>query len=572
MQRALSPIRTLPDRLPGEEFLSEVRDLLHTAVPGPAEEVDPDVLTQAELEVDRLLEEVAAEFLSILEAVSFSELRAALPRARDARPDDVGALLDLCLEPEDPSPRILSVIDYLATLLSTVFTETGGRLAIDPVSATPNLRRRCERFTDYDPEEVQSYVAAFDAAITELSRVEMIDEVMSQARELKTRLGRLRFAPELLRKIVDYNLSATNRLEDTIEAERLLHELDVETATRPRLEDSAGDPESTPTPAPELGLEGAEGETPEAREGDAIDALEQAVSRRLDGYPSSRDDVAQLADAIDLSILSAWERKAFASEDDGGTSSLVRRVVVVGSLLRTADSVPTLLTRVGLPVDRLRGVWAPDLDARVQGTIARSLRGNAHREAKQLSQTRAKFLYRLSEPAGPVDEAPEPARGPLPELPCPLELGRERKFAPFAPTDRLLRRPGSAQLRRRMIGVIGAFAVLIALGLHLSASKDPRSVRVMEPESIAELSPHLESGYRDGLGNGPTFIGTVRDSWRSLSVDAQREETSSVGTRLRWTGVREIMLFDGQRRLRARWVGGEVLHPKKPPKRTRRRG
>ena len=102
---------------------------------------------------------------------------------------------------------------------------------------------------------------------------------------------------------------------------------------------------------------------------------------------------------------------------------------------------------------------------------------------------------------------------------------------------------------------------VVAIGFYVSSARDPRSVRVLDAESTAELSPYLDSAYRDGLGNGPTFVGTVTAAWRPLSTELQRKEIAAIGTKLRWTGVSEIMLFDEQRRLRARWVGGEVRHP-----------
>ena len=563
-QRALSPIRTLPDRLPAEEILKEVRDRLQATAPeteAPAEKAEEIARTEAE--IDRMLEEVAGEFLSIVEGVSFSELRAALPRARRARPRDVAALLDLCLEPQDPSPRLLSVIDYVTTLLATEVVDTGTRLVVDPLSVTPDLRRRCERFTDYDTEEVQGYVAAFDEVITDLSRSESIDAVLSRARELKTRLGRLRFAPELLRKIVEYNLAATNRLEDTIEAERLLHELDLETVTLPNLELETRPPDAGPgsdPPAPPT--EGTEGVTPEDREREAIATVAAALSRRLDGYTATREDVSQLAHALELSILSAWERKAFRSDDGSSESELLRAIVVVGLLLKTAETLPTLLARVGLPGERLREKWVPELEGRAQETIAQKLRGCAHREARRLSQTRSKFLYRAAGSEAPKGDAPARVDPPSPDPISALEGGRERKFAPFAPRRRRLLRSGPSRLHRRVILLGLGLVAAAALGLYFSGRADPRSVRVLPSDAVAELSSFLESGYRDGLGNGPTFVGTVGREWQALSNELQRGEITRIASRLRWTGVREIMLFDPERRLRGRWVTGEILYPR----------
>ncbi len=248
----------------------------------------------------------------------------------------------------------------------------------------------------------------------------------------------------------------------------------------------------------------------------------------------------------------------------GAYEELVRSVVVVGSLLRTAETVPTLLTRVGLPLDRLRERWVPELNARVQATIAGSLREGADREAKQLSQTRAKFLYRVLEPPGPAGPTGPPEGSRSPNLSGVLELGLGRKFAPFAPSYRLLRRTGSPQLRRRVAPITLVLAAVIGIGLYVSSGKDPRSVRVLDAESTAKLSPYLDSAYRDGLGNGPTFVGTVTAAWWPLSTELQRKEIAAIGTKLRWTGVREIMLFDEQRRLRARWVRGTVRYPPVP--------
>jgi hypothetical protein len=128
-------------------------------------------------------------------------------------------------------------------------------------------------------------------------------------------------------------------------------------------------------------------------------------------------------------------------------------------------------------------------------------------------------------------------------------------------------RPTAGRLAKARPLVLGATlaGLLVAAALQYGNTGSARSVNLLPATLLAEFSPYLESAYRDGAGIGPRFFGTVTDGWNSLPENTQREEAERIAGRLRWSGVEEVMLFDKQRRLAARYLRGQVVHPRPKP-------
>ena len=78
---------------------------------------------------------------------------------------------------------------------------------------------------------------------------------------------------------------------------------------------------------------------------------------------------------------------------------------------------------------------------------------------------------------------------------------------------------------------------------------------------LQELSPYLESGYRSHYGAGPLFIGTVSEFWADIPLDQQVSRGQAIGDRLLKHGVKEVMLFDAERRMRVHYKRGDLYHP-----------
>ena len=77
--------------------------------------------------------------------------------------------------------------------------------------------------------------------------------------------------------------------------------------------------------------------------------------------------------------------------------------------------------------------------------------------------------------------------------------------------------------------------------------------------TFAELSPYLSSGKRSGEGNGPAFVGRLGDAWSELDSGKQRIEARVLVKALRARGIREIMLYDDDGRLRIQALGSQPL-------------
>ncbi|MEE8557496.1 MAG: hypothetical protein V3T14_06375, partial [Myxococcota bacterium] len=369
-QRALYRIRGLPGRVPGSEDLGEVLQRLRAlgaarSEPGGEPEASPPLE-----EIDRLLAQVADGLRSIALEISFTALRVGV---QESRPDEIAALVDLCLEDASELTRFTRLIDYLVTQLCTVFSGPERVLGSDPVRATPRLRTVCARIADYDRAEVEGLLELFRSAISELSQAEEAGELMERMSERKGELGLLMFVPDLFRSIVLYNIVARNRIDDDLEAERMLHKLDLEAtlSTLPELVLSRED-----EPEEEESREPTEGEVPEegpseAAEREAIDALSDAISQVAQGEEAGTDAIARIAASLDLSLLSVWERQALTSDEPG--QAVLRTVVSVGLLLKKAEELEPALGVLGLSIARLEGHWVPELDTRLQEQITERL-------------------------------------------------------------------------------------------------------------------------------------------------------------------------------------------------------
>ena len=104
-----------------------------------------------------------------------------------------------------------------------------------------------------------------------------------------------------------------------------------------------------------------------------------------------------------------------------------------------------------------------------------------------------------------------------------------------------------------------AFAAAITFHVMSSSTSN---VDVMSRAELAVMSPHLESGYRNGFGLGPIFIGTVGRRWDGIPKGRRVPEAEALGDFLETKGVSEGMLFDAKRRLQMHYKRGVLKYPK----------
>ena len=72
---------------------------------------------------------------------------------------------------------------------------------------------------------------------------------------------------------------------------------------------------------------------------------------------------------------------------------------------------------------------------------------------------------------------------------------------------------------------------------------------------LERLSPHLARGHRNGDGAGPAFVGTLDEDWFMLGEQERYEAAEELVAGLRREGVSQVMIYDGNDRLRIQALG-----------------
>jgi hypothetical protein len=565
-QRSLYAIRPLAGVLPADEELREARELLRAFGPDTQGGALDETRSSAIIEIDRRLARASCELRSQIESTPFSELRAVLPAACDERRDEVAALLDLCLDEADLS-RFADLVDYLVTLLSTEAVHGDRQAASDPVEATPRFQDLCESVDGYDPDEVRAQVEAFDVAILELKQSESAEPVIDRMRTRKSELGPLRFVPDVLRKVVEYNLAVWNCLEDEVEAERTLYEVEAQTRNE-LLAEYLGE-ETKPKVDESLWIDPETFELQTLEELLIHDVGEQLRLRLKEGT-CGKAKPGKIAALFDLTQLSRWESQAVLGERNSPPDGFVRSMVVVGLLLRERDEVEPLLEEMDLQLERFETEWVPRLDTMVQKVIADHLQGDTYQTAKDLARTRARYLHASLRAArrakgrdteasdlDPGDdlwrEGEELAQGATP-------FPKSRRKQHEAPKKGGARRWRWERQRPRIIAAVLLLSVAW-VGIQHATAKNPRSVRLLPRTELVQISTYLDSGYQSGLGHGTRFFGTVTDEWYRQTVEAQTKEALRIAKELRVAGVNEVFLIDRAYRLQTHTIEGRLIFP-----------
>jgi hypothetical protein len=192
----------------------------------------------------------------------------------------------------------------------------------------------------------------------------------------------------------------------------------------------------------------------------------------------------------------------------------------------------------------------PEISASLAAAMQSLVASNAYDEARRLADARNRFLTQWGEGAT-----------------MPRGDGESAPYAtPLARRAAATRAPAPAPLpRRRSLVRPALYAVALALALTTAAvriwSGAPGTVEVYSAERLAAISPLLDSGYRDGLGFGKTFIGTLGTEFMKLPRPRREEAEREIAGSLGELGVREVLLFDARRRLLFHWRNGRLAFP-----------
>ncbi len=496
---------------------------------GAATHADPAAVAALDARLDEFEEELREVALEI----PIAQLRSTLPERLRSDRRGVLDLLDLLLGAEvagmEGTSARIPRLDYLITLLCT-----GGDPDAplqDPVTLTPRLHALCESAGAGGDPRLPELESEFFAA-ADLRQGEAREEVeLRTLRRRKMELGPLFFAPGVLRGVITYNAALLRHIdEDLLSAQ------------------DWGLPSTAE--APEEG--GSVFDCP------ALPQLALALRRRTAGDPPAHDPIDRIAWCLDLTELSVSDQKALLGGAPGNREDLKATTILVGLLSRSAVVLADEFPAVGIAPDELSGAWTKELDDAFQKESNRRIAADDYQGACDLSDLKSRFLSGARSGARRTagmrpEPTPEPAQAPAPESAAERRAPAARPRGTPKQEDA---RPGLRDLPWGRLGAVGGGGLFLVGALVLLQIFVLDTGRVSRDE-LTELSPFLSAGRRNGDGQGPGFVGTLEDVWSQLDAAEQELAASELVEALRARGVREVMIYDDERRLRIQALGSQ---------------
>jgi hypothetical protein len=481
--------------------------------------------------LDARLEEFEREMRDVALEVPLTQLRATLPERLTADRRGVLDLLDLVLGAEirglEGTRARIPMLDYLITLLC-IGADPRAPLQ-DPVTLTHRLHQLCERSTgDYDPRlpelEAEFYAAA------ELHEADLRDEIEKRTlRRRKMELETNYFAPRVLRAIVTYNAAMMRRIDEDVLSSQ-----------------DWGSLPTTDTPAAGVSL----------FERPVLAKLAAALRRRTAGDPPAHDPVDRIAWCLDLTDLTGAEREALLSESTGHKEGLEGTTILFGLLCRSAVVLEEEFPAIGIAPSELSGAWSQELADLLQLEVNRRIASD-YSGASALTDLKSRFLTHVGSGRSRVRRAVQPS----------MQIREDSSERPGESTTQLtksalqsLRKeavtPGWREFPWARIARAGAAGMLVLVALVLVDMVVWGKGRVGRAE-LAQMSPYLAQGKRSDNGTGTAFAGTLGVDWFELAPAKQAEAAEALVRSLRERGVREIMVYDDQHRLRIQALGSQ---------------
>lgn len=478
--------------------------------------------------VDEMLDEAAGHIRVTLNRLPIPALRAALQDLSGERLVEAQGLIDLMLDAGLPDSEGLRMLEYLVTLASSE-DRHGRRVVVrEAAQLSPRLRELCQKLKaegSGDPLQAERLISQ---ATMMLHADEDLGGVRDRMRQLKEEIGHGIFHPRVLEASVSYNVAMWNRVADLIEGSRSIDML---------AGDLFGDGPGSSDASDASGGE-PEAPLPSAREllaSPGFARLVAAVGVRLRGGSSSDAPADRCAVAASREGLRPGEIEVFDRSADGDeVAELARAAVVVGLVLRNGAALQESLAELGLDPEALRSEAASGLADELATTSRKLFEQGRHQLAFLISEVRSRHLAEL-------------LRG--------------------SATGRRPARSGSdlaGLLRGPRAGALAALVTLFALALAVSTlwTSGHRS-DAFTREQLAALSPFLESGYRNTLGETNEFVGSLTPAWDYLSPEQRLRVTAEIGLALRDAGVQGAVLKDRFHRVNARFARGraQLLDP-----------
>jgi hypothetical protein len=482
--------------------------------------------------LDAGLHELEREMREVALKVPVPQLRSTLPDRVAVDRRGVLDLLDLVLGAEiaglNGTGERIPTFDYLISLLCT-----GGSPDAplqDPVTLTPRLHDLCARSeVDYDPRLPELEAEFFAAA--DMHQAEVREEIEQRTlRRRKMELGSAFFAPRVLRAIMTYNAALLRRVDEEALSSQDWGEL-------PSVEE-------------------ADESACSVFETAALPKLARALRRRAADDPPAHDPIDRIAWCLDLASLDPQAREALLAEPTGRREGLKGPTVLVGLLCRSAVVLDEEYPAIGISPRQLAGAWALELGNALQQEVNRRITSDDYDGACALSDLKSKFLNG----SDPMARASRPRAQPRPLAP---ERSRDssRAEASRIVSEALAASPTAERsplrdLPWKLIAALATGGLFVALTVALAYTHFWDAGRVAGGE-LAALSPYLLSGTRSDEGVGRAFVGTLDAQWSRLESAEQTLEADHLVEVLRELGVREIMIYDGDRRLRIQALGAQ---------------
>jgi hypothetical protein len=362
--------------------------------------------------------------------------------------------------------------------------------------------------------------------------------------------------PELLMSITAYNVAVANQRSELIETQRVLEEAELETfekslgapATQLAAEPSRVEREvESPPPVPVAPFAGSALDSPPLRE------IVVAIGCLLRRQDAGEGPAPEIAAALDLSKLSAYETNALRDAEPGPVTNVVATAITVGLLGKDLAALGDRLARVGISAEQLQTEWISELESRIRSEAADLVSEDEYEEARRVADVRTRLLHKSEEDfnAWRLERDAEEA--------SPASYSRPAPVAPAAPAKERGARVKVGTLGWRAVAVSMACAVALAVGASLYfGGEEHAKVAIFSEEQLEEISPHIESGYRNGRGTGPAFVGTLRAHWESLSPEQREASGRAIEKALLAQGVSEFIFFDKRRRLMLRYDEGQL--------------
>ena len=485
--------------------------------------------------LDKLLDDIESEIRAVAFELPVAKLRWTLPARLSSERRGVLDLLDLMLvaelEGHDGSAGRISAIDYLITLLSTAGADGYRSILQDPVGLTPRLLALCERADADDDPRLAEIEAEFDAAAAGEDDARAETQLRTSLRQRKRELGASFFAPRVLRAIVAYNAALSRGIDRGLW--------------------DARDWGSLADAAEQSGADTSVLET------EVLPRLGEALRRRAQGGAPRAEALDRIAWCLDLSSLDEAARGAVRARAVGRPGDLEGTAILVALLCRSETALKRQYPAIGISPERVSSEWLLELDAALRLAVNERIARNAYREASALSELRTTFLDPLMTGMQREPQRPEPPRfDPMQREAQDLATEALKRETTRIEDEKKSRSWPPARIAR--FGAACASVGLLALALaqvFLGGDLDR-----LNGTELRRVSPYLTQGGRNAEGRGLAFVGTINDDWSQLPANQQEQAAMRLVKALRARGVRNVMIYDAERRLRIQALGERSAH------------